>query len=121
MHFGPVEQVQLFCCVRWQDTILEGSRPLPLTPEEATSLLAQLPDLAIELQLARSLLHLHLFRNADFERQVARLYERTVVLRSPGLGGIYYKFLNQTSKIGVRNSIVLVTGTVTAVKFHFPN
>ena len=86
--FGPVEQVQLFCCVRWQDTILEGSRPLPLTPEEATSLLAQLPDLAIELQLARSLLHLHLFRNADFERQV--------VLRSPGLGAIYKKFLYHT-------------------------
>jgi hypothetical protein len=69
-HLSFAKRDLLLVC-RWQDTILEGSRPLPLTTEEATSLLAQLPALAMELQTASSLLLLPLFRNSDFERLVA--------------------------------------------------
>jgi hypothetical protein len=57
--------------LRWQDTILEGSRPLPLSRDEAVSLAGQLTDLATELELARLLLQANLFTNSDFERRVS--------------------------------------------------
>jgi len=54
--------------LRWQDTILEGARPLPLAPGQGAQVCADLLALEAEIELISRILQLPLYLNTDFTR-----------------------------------------------------